>query len=64
MQLEKFLVSLLVFVFAAFLFPTLQTECSNAATTDLAQVINLFPTIFIVIIAIFPVYYGLSGGKS
>jgi len=63
-ELEKFLVATFVFVFAVFMFPTMQDACANInSTLTIAPVIQNFPVIFLVICAIFPIYFLLRGGE-
>jgi len=48
-EVEKFLVAALVFVFAAFMFPTIQDACANVDSTLYSGVL-LFPvSIFLAI---------------
>jgi len=63
-ELEKFLVATFVFVFAVFMFPTMQDACVNVnSTLTIAPVIQNFPVIFLGICAIFPIYFLLRGNK-
>ena len=55
-------VLLAVFVFAAFLFPTLNNACMEA-TGDLASLIKAFPYIFLIVTIVFPIYFTLKGRK-
>ena len=55
-------VLLAVFVFAAFLFPTLNSACMEA-TGDLAALIKAFPYVFLVVTFVFPIYFALKGRK-
>jgi len=63
MDIGKFFVSIIFFVFAVFLFSPLNEACTNATTTDMAPVIQAFPYIFVAVVAVFPIYFGLKGGK-
>jgi len=61
-ELEKFLVAILVFAFAAFMFPTMQDACANVnSTLTIAPVIKNFPLVFLAVCAIFPFYFLLRG---
>lgn len=61
MDIGKFFVSVIFFVFVVFLFPTLNEACTNATTADMAPVIQAFPYIFLVVACVFPVYFLLKG---
>ena len=63
MELGKFLISTLIFVFSIFLFPTLYSEAS-AYTGELSLVIHAFPILFIVVIAVFPIFFLFKEAKS
>ena len=57
MKLGKLFVSVLVFVFLVFLFPTVVTECNNVnATLTVAPIIKVFPWILLVISLLIPIY--------
>jgi hypothetical protein len=56
MDLGKFLVSALVFVFSVFLFPTLN-EAASAYSGDLSLVVHAFPLLFIIVTAVFPIFF-------
>jgi len=57
-ELEKFLVAAFVFVFAAFMFPTIQDACANVdSTLTVAPIIKNFPVIFLVVCAVFLFYF-------
>jgi len=57
-EVEKFLVAALVFVFAAFMFPTIQDACANVdSTLTVAPIIKNFPVIFLVVCAVFLFYF-------
>ena len=62
MELGKFLISALVFLFSIFLFPTLN-ETASGYTGELSLVIHAFPILFIVVVAVFPVFFLLKEGK-
>jgi len=62
MDIDKFLVSLLFFVFTVFLFPTLNDQVAAATiTSDIAPIIRVFPFLFLTISIVFPIYYGIKG---
>jgi hypothetical protein len=63
MELDKFLASLLLFVFTVFLFPDLYSS-AQAYTGELVTLIHAFPIIFIAVTATIPIYYGLKEGKD
>jgi len=61
MKLGTIFIMTLIFVFAAFLFPTLHDECQNVnASLSVAPLIKVFPWIFLVVIVLVPIYYGLT----
>jgi hypothetical protein len=62
MELGKFLIASLVFLFSIFLFPTLN-ETATAYSGDLSIIIHVFPLLFIVVAAVFPVFFLLKEGK-
>jgi len=65
MDLARFLISCLLFVFAVCLFPTLNDTIINATLTDnIAPLIQSFPIIFITVTAIFPVYFAFKKDES
>lgn len=59
----KFYLSLMIFVVTALFFPTMYTTSLNANITDtgLKNAVQMLPVILLVLIAIFPIYYGLEG---
>jgi len=64
MDLEKFLISICVFIFSVFLFPTLTNQIGDASiTSNIGTVIKVFPIIFLVVSAAFSIYYGLKDVK-
>lgn len=63
MQVGNFFVSLIFFVFVVFLFPTLNDVCVNANTTDMASVIRIFPYMLLVVVLVFPIYFGIKERK-
>jgi len=65
MNLLKFLISLVLFIFSALLFEPLTTAIHNATITgNTSSLIQVFPYIFVIVAAIFPIYYAVSGGKE
>jgi glucan phosphoethanolaminetransferase (alkaline phosphatase superfamily) len=67
MNAAKFLVSMLVFVFAIFLFQPLNEAVANMNQTaigDLAPVVQNFPLIFILFVAFFPIYFGFKEART
>jgi hypothetical protein len=62
MELGKFLIATLVFVFGIFLFPTLN-ETAMAYTGQLSLVVHVFPLLFIIVCAVFPIFFLLKEGK-
>jgi len=56
------LVSILIFLFSVFLFPTLN-DAAAAYTGDLATVVHAFPLLFIVLAAVFPIFFLLKEEK-
>jgi len=59
MDLEKFLVSISVFLFTVFMYPTLNNQISDASlSSNISPVIKAFPIVFLVISAAFTIYYG------
>jgi len=64
MEADKFLVSLITFVFSAFLFPTLNTAIINATiTSEIAPVIQAFPYVFLMISIFFMIYFGVKESR-
>jgi len=63
MELGKFLIATLVFVFSIFLFPTLN-ETAMAYSGDLSIIIHAFPLLFIVVTAVFPIFFLFKESKS
>lgn len=63
MNIAGVLLSSVLFIFTAFLFPTLNDACA-AATGDIAALIQSFPIILLVIESILPVYFALGGKKK
>ena len=59
-QFHKFLVSLSIFIFSAVMFPELYTACLNYSGSVDAAFVAVLPFLFISIIAIFPIYFGLE----
>jgi len=58
MKSTKILISLIVFIFAIFSFPSLNEAAQNVNTTSpLAPIVQNFPLIFIAITVIFPIYF-------
>jgi len=54
----KIVISLVVFVFSIFIFPTLYSSAQAVnATNPLAPVVQAFPMIFIMLVAVFPIYF-------
>jgi len=54
----KIVISVLVFVFSVFAFPTLYSSAQAVnASLPLAPVIQAFPLIFIMLVAVFPIYF-------
>jgi uncharacterized membrane protein len=62
MEMGKILVSILVFLFSVFLFPTLN-DAAAAYTGDLATVVHAFPLLFILLVAVFPIFFLLKEEK-
>jgi hypothetical protein len=62
MEVGKFLVSLIVFVFSIFLFPTLN-ETATAYTGELSLIVHVFPMMFIVVSAVFPIFFLMAKEK-
>jgi hypothetical protein len=62
MELGKFLIAILVFLFSIFLFPTLN-ETATAYTGDLSIIIHAFPLLFIVVSAVFPIFFLFKESK-
>lgn len=62
MELEKVFTFLGVFVFVAFLFPTLNNACMEA-TGDLAPLIKAFPFVFLIVAATFPIYFAIKKSR-
>jgi len=61
MKVGTVFVMLIIFVFTAFLFPTVYDACENVnATLQTAPIIRVFPWIFLAAIILVPVYYGLK----
>jgi len=59
MEADKFLVSLITFVFLVFLFPTLNTAIINASiSSNIAPVIQAFPYVFLIVSVLFVIYFG------
>lgn len=64
MDTTKFLVTFLLFIFTALIFPTLEEAARNTTVTDATKpLIQNFPLVFIVIMACFPAYYLLKETK-
>ena len=59
----KILATVLLFVFTAVLFPTLQDAC-RVATGELSGLIINFPIILLVIEAILPIYFVYEDRKT
>jgi len=67
MELGKFLIATLVFLFSVFLFVPLNdgiASMNQTAVGSLVPVIQVFPLIFIVISAVFPIFFLISGDKK
>jgi len=63
MKLGPFLVSIVVFVFIAFLFPTLYDACRNVnATLTTAPVIQVFPWVLLAVAVLPSIYFGIKQG--
>jgi len=61
MELGKLFVCLIIFIFTAFLFPTLYEACSNVnQTLTVAPVIEVFPWVFLMGIIAVTVYFGVK----
>jgi len=61
MKLGTIFIMLIIFVFAAFLFPTVYDECQSVnASLTMAPVIKVFPWIFLVVVVLVPIYFGLK----
>lgn len=63
MELGKFFIAAFVFVFSIFLFPTLN-ETATAYTGDLSLIVHVFPLLFIVVTAVFPIFLLLKDVKG
>lgn len=63
MDIGKTLSIALIFVFGIFLFPTLNTYCSNVSSAGLGPVIQQFPIIYLIILAGILVY-GVKGATG
>jgi hypothetical protein len=61
-ELGKFLVSLVLFVFSIFLFPTLN-ETASGYVGELSVVVHVFPMMFIVVSAVFPIFFLMAKEK-
>jgi len=58
----KFFVTIVFFVFLAFIFPTIYSECQNVnASLTTAPIIKVFPWILITVVILVPVYLGIRG---
>jgi len=65
MEMAKFLASLLIFLFACFLFPSVTEAVSSLNETAVGNVSTLLqamPIVMIVILAVFPIYYAFKEG--
>ena len=60
MKFGKFLLSLSIFVFTVIMFPELYDSCLTYAGTVDTAFVAVLPFLFIAIIAIFPIYFGLE----
>jgi len=61
MKAGTIFVTMILFVFTAFFFPTLHDECQNVnVSLTVAPVIKMFPWIFLAVIVLVPIYYGLK----
>ena len=58
MKLLPLFMVLTVFVFTAFLFPTLYSACANVNTTSISvhEAISVFPIVFLGIVVLVPIY--------
>jgi len=64
MELGKIFVMTLIFVFAAFLFPTVNNACQNMnETLTTAPVIKVFPYLFLIAVIAVPLYYIMKERK-
>lgn len=63
MDLAKFLIASLIFVFSALLFSPL-SNAAMAYTGDLETLIHAFPAIFVMVCAVFPVYFLIEGKEK
>ena len=64
MDMTKFLVTTLLFIFTVLIFPILEEAARNTTVTDATlPFIQNFPIVFIVIMACFPAYYLLKEAK-
>jgi hypothetical protein len=62
MDLGKVLVSMLIFLFSVLFFPTLY-YAAESYTGELAPLVHVFPVLFIVLVAVFPVFLLLMEEK-
>jgi hypothetical protein len=61
MDLAKFLASLLLFVFGVALTPQLTTTLETSSLSgNLGPLIHVFPMIFILLLAIGPIYFAIK----
>jgi hypothetical protein len=63
MDLEKFLISAMIFLFVVFLTPGfIDSVATVSASEPLYPVLQIMPTAFLAIAGLFPVYFGLKEG--
>lgn len=61
MKVGTIFIMLIIFVFVAFLFPTVYDECQNVnASLSVAPIIKVFPWIFLGVLVLVPIYFGLK----
>lgn len=65
MDVGKFLIATLVFLFSIFLFfPLNDAVTTMTYTGSLKPLLQVFPFIFIVITAVFPIYFLVEGKEN
>lgn len=65
MNIEKFLISGIVFVFSVFLFEPMTSAIEGiGAEETLKPILLQIPLIFCVVLIVFPVYFLMVGGRD